>query len=111
MAEEGEKQRLIVNAQPVAARPFSVVLRPVGAVFVTGLSSAYDDAFPRELHGVLDEGEFHKAIRHVNRILTDYWPCPACYWFGLGCCLCSAGLSLCAPHHCIREVREEAPAD
>ena len=106
----GEAAGLLARDRSAIARkrPYTVVLHPVGARFVNGLASEYDRALPDELEGVVDAADFDKAVSHVNKILTDYWPCPACYWFGVCCCPCTLGASLMAPFYCIREAETYA---
>ena len=106
MQHQGETSRLLAGTR--RRRPFMVALRGTGKYFANGLSSQYDSEFPTELEGVMDAADFDKAVKHVNRILTDYWPCPACYWFGMCCAPCTAGCSLLPPFYCVREAEAYA---
>lgn len=70
------------------------LLRPTGEVAPNGLASWYDDAFPPACAPHLTPDEFARAMTKINEALTDHWPCVPCSAFGLGCCVCTLGLSL-----------------
>lgn len=90
-----QKQRLAQNAV--------VKLYPVGVRFINGIAREYEDDFPIQLEGIVDRGDFEEAINQINNTLNDYWPCYFCVGWGYVCCLCTAGISLCAPAMCIQD--------
>lgn len=82
--------------------------RAIGTSFVNGISSKYDDTFPKELDGVLEANEFDDIVRRLNKTLQELWPCGPAYYCGLACCLCSCGVSLLVPNVCVSEAEKHA---
>jgi hypothetical protein len=72
-----------------------------GLPHYTGISSSYSTSYPPALHGVISSDEFIDVMNRLNDTIRDYWPCNTCYFFGYGCCLCTAGLSVLIPNYCI----------
>lgn len=82
-------------------------LKPIGAAFVNGIASSYDDQYPgdysSEFADLVKQNEFDAAITKVNDALEDHWPCVPYTSFAYVCCLCTGGVSIyCA----IRQVQE-----
>ena len=94
-----------MSSRPLPRRERLAVLKATGEVFVNGLSSSYDDAFPasERLGALMTRDDFAKALRAVNDALIDHWPCVPCKSFGYGCCICTLGLSLYCAASQVRE--------
>lgn len=67
----------------------------------SGIASSYSTVYPDALRPVLSKEEFVDIFSRLNETIRDYWPCNTCYFFGYGCCLCTAGLSVLVPGYCI----------
>ena len=87
---------------PSASRS-KVCLRGCGQRFANGMSNEYSSVYPRDLEGIVEESKFRSVMNEINDIMQTYWPCPFCFAFGWGCCLCTAGLSLLCPNMCVSE--------
>ena len=74
-----------------------------GQRFVSGMSNRYRSEYPDALRGVVRESDFVSVMAELNDMASTYWPCPFCFAFGWGCCLCTAGLSLLCPNMCVSE--------
>jgi hypothetical protein len=78
-----------------------VYLSAQGLRAASGISSNYDNIFPVELNGVIEETRFKNDIQQINHALADYWPCPTCFIGGYLCIPCTLGLSLLCPNICV----------
>ena len=88
----------------MADAPRSKVCLPgCGQRFANGMSNEYSSVYPRDLEGIVDESKFRSVMDEINDIMQTYWPCPLCFAFGWGCCLCTAGVSLLCPNMCVSE--------
>ncbi|ETV76833.1 hypothetical protein H257_09277 [Aphanomyces astaci] len=81
-------------------------LGAVGSITIDGWSSAYDDAYPKALKGVVPPNEFHTCITAINQSVDDYYPCIPCFGCGYLCCVASFGLSLLVPQPCTTELEK-----
>ncbi|CAM9759658.1 unnamed protein product, partial [Ectocarpus fasciculatus] len=84
------------------------VCKAGGKKFVNGISSWYEDDYPRDLEGVLTEKEFKDVMNTLNDIIMSYWPCDVCYTFGYVAAPCTLGLSLCCPGKCAGMAEQKA---
>lgn len=80
-----------------------IIIKPIGKTFINGLASSYDESFPIELNGKIDELTYKNAIGEINENLINYWPCLCARCMGYLCCLCTFGLSFCIPSCCIKD--------
>ncbi len=87
-----------------------MICKSVGKHFLNGISSSYDNAYPEELRGVVDEMEFVETVNRLNDTIISFWPCTSCYLFGYVCAPCTLGLSLCCPATCAGQAEVKAMA-
>lgn len=90
---------------PLSAGP-KIIIKPCGQTFINGLASSYDEEFPIQLQGYIEENTYKKCIVDLNEILINYWPCLCARAIGYLCCLCSFGASLLMPNVCISDAEE-----
>jgi len=83
-----------------------IIIKPIGQTFINGLSSSYDETFPRELQPYIDENQYKKCIMDLNETLINYWPCFCARALGYFCCMCTMGLSFLMPNICISDAEE-----
>jgi hypothetical protein len=87
------------------------VLKPIGEMFVNGLSSSYDDEYPEgdddlNFAQYMSKEEFNAAINKINDALMDHWPCMPCTCFAYGFCICTLGLSFYCATTQVKEAEE-----
>lgn len=80
----------------------------LGQMFVSGISSQYDDKFPVALKKHIEQRFFDETMARLNDALSSFWPCLPAFLMGYGCCLCTGGLSLLIPWICISEAEDSA---
>ena len=68
---------------------------------MSGLAYEYIEEYPYQLEGYIKEDEFLDCISTINNTIKKYWPCLGVQVTGYACCLCTCGLSLFLPGHCV----------
>ena len=63
------------NLSIPSSSPSLVIIRPCTRTFVSGLASSYEEGFPEELRGLMEEVEFRNIMSDLNDVLINYWPC------------------------------------
>ena len=93
-----------LNDENAGSSRVVVKVMPIGRSFVNGISSAYDSInFDERMSTFMTEAEFTSIIDDFNETLVSFWPCGACYFFGICCSPCTFGLSLLLPSTCVSE--------
>lgn len=83
-----------------------VIIKPVGPIFINGLSCQYDETYPQNLKNKIPDTVFFQSITNINILLMTYWPCKFAWYFGYILAIITFGLSLCIPWVCIRDAQE-----
>ena len=103
-ASMSESENLILEDDRFRIR----IAQPDGLLFVGGLANSYCVEYSNEINfeNVITEAELKQIIRAFNDQIQSYWPCTACYVFGIGAACCTLGISLFVPNMCISEAEK-----
>ena len=80
-----------------------VIIGSIGIKFINGVSNQYNDTFPAEIKGLVNQEKYEIYMQHLNRKLKQYWPCCFAFYCGYLCIPCTLGFSLCIPRICIAD--------
>ena len=82
-------------------------MHAIGKTFITGIASSYrEDCYDESILGShLSKKEFEVLMKDMNRVLTTYWPCQFCIWFGYLLSPFTLGFSFFLPNLCISDAK------
>ncbi|KRW99544.1 hypothetical protein PPERSA_02402 [Pseudocohnilembus persalinus] len=86
----------------------SIKLNANGKLYINGFSSSYDDTYPQQLKGILNQRQFQKIMDELNSVIQSYWSCGLCHYFGWLCSVPTVGLSFLCPKLCQQQAEEMA---
>ena len=96
----------LFNLQIPPSSTRTVVVRPKGKTFITGVASSYDITFDeKRLGDYIKESEYAYLIGFLNDTIKSYWPCTASIWFGYILSPITLGLSFLIPNLCIKDAK------
>ena len=96
----------LFNLQVPHSTATTIILRPVGKTFITGVASCYDNTYDKDrLSDYLTEKEFSYMVNHLNETVNVYWPCAMSIWIGYLLAPFTLGLSFMIPNICIKDAK------
>ena len=85
----------------------TVVIRPTGKTFVTGMASQYDEEFDDErLSKYISQREYTLMMEDINDSVDGMFPCLFCWLIGYILCPFTFGLSLLLPAQCVNDAED-----
>lgn len=97
----------LFNKQVPLSNFDSIIFKPKGKTFITGIAFSYDFFYDKNFIGdLMSESQFNYLTNSLNDELYSYWPCTLCLCFGYLFSPCTFGLSFMCPNMCISSAKE-----
>ena len=85
----------------------TIVIRPQGKCFVTGVASSYEIKYDENrLKDYITINDYAYVMHQINETIHRYWPCQFAIWFGYLLAPFTLGLSFMAPNLCIKDAKD-----
>lgn len=85
----------------------SIIFKPKGKTFISGIAFSYDFFYDKNFIGdLMADSQFNYLTNALNDELYSYWPCTLCFCFGYLFSPCTLGLSFLCPNMCITSAKE-----